>query len=114
MAKEQRLICSSTELAEREIGVRFLLPELGERVTGFVVRLYGKPYAYVNRCAHIPIELDWEEGRFFDLARTYLLCASHGAHYEVDSGRCVMGPCKGESLQPLVVVERDGNIYLNL
>lgn len=114
MAAHQRLICPAAALIEREHGVRFSLPERGERATGFVVRMYGNVYGYVNSCAHMPVELDWEAGNFFDLTRTYLICATHGAHYEVSTGYCTMGPCKGKSLQPLDVVERDGNIYLNL
>lgn len=114
MAATQRLICSGRELLEQSRGVRFALPEYGERVTGFVVRYNGRPYAYVNRCAHVPVELDWAEGEFFDLTGHYLICATHGARYVPSSGHCVMGPCKGQSLQRLEVTERDGNIYLIL
>jgi nitrite reductase/ring-hydroxylating ferredoxin subunit len=60
------------------------------------------------------VELDWQEGDFFDLTGHYIICATHGAHYEPTSGMCVMGPCKGKTLQPLHVVERDGSIYLIL
>lgn len=114
MADNQRLICAATELIEQSRGVRFALPEYGERVTGFVVRYGGRPYAFVNQCAHVSVELDWQEGDFFDLTGHYLLCSTHGAHYEPMTGRCVMGPCKGRALQPLQVEERDGNIYLIL
>ena len=114
MADNQRLICDAADLHERGRGVRFELPELGERVTGFVVRFEGLPYAFVNRCAHVPVELDWQEGDFFDLTGHYIICATHGAHYEPTTGRCMMGPCTGKTLQPLDVVERDGNIYLIL
>lgn len=114
MAATERLICKGSELLEQSRGVRFDLPERGERVTGFVVRYNGQPCAYVNRCAHVPVELDWQEGDFFDLTRHYLICATHGAHYDPRSGYCVMGPCKGRSLQRLDVTERDGNIYLIL
>jgi nitrite reductase/ring-hydroxylating ferredoxin subunit len=114
MAEAERLICSSSALAERGDGIRFALPESGERVTGFVVRYNGRPYGYVNQCAHVPVELDWQEGDFFDPTRDYVICATHGAHYEPVTGMCVMGPCKGKSLQALEIVERDGNIYLRL
>jgi nitrite reductase/ring-hydroxylating ferredoxin subunit len=112
MADNQRLICASESLQERTGGIRFALPERGERVSGFVVRYGGKPYAFVNQCAHVPVELDWNEGDFFDLTGHYVICATHGAHYEPMTGRCVMGPCKGRALQALPIEERDGNIYL--
>ncbi|HEU4709053.1 MAG TPA: Rieske 2Fe-2S domain-containing protein [Methylophilaceae bacterium] len=114
MADNERLICESAQLAERGQGVRFALPELGERTTGFVVRFGGKVYGFVNQCAHIPVELDWNEGDFFNMSRDYLICSTHGAQYEPTSGYCVLGPCKGRNLIPLPVVERDNKIFLNL
>lgn len=114
MADNERLICDSDALVERMPGVRFALPELGRYATGFVVRFGGKPYAYVNQCAHMPVELDWNEGDFFDLTQNYLICATHGAHYLPDSGYCVMGPCKGRSLQPIEAYEHNNKIFINL
>lgn len=114
MAATERLICRSDELLERGKGIRFPLAELGERVTGFVVRYNGRPCGFVNRCAHVPVELDWQEGEFYDLSREYVICSTHGAHYDPQTGHCVLGPCKGKSLQPLVFVEFEGNIYLKL
>ncbi|HZV99856.1 MAG TPA: Rieske 2Fe-2S domain-containing protein [Methylophilaceae bacterium] len=114
MADNERIICESSVLLEREHGLRFDLPELGRYVTGFAVRYNGVVYAYVNRCAHVSVELDWNEGDFFDFSKNYLLCATHGAHYEPQSGYCVMGPCKGRSLQPIMVIERDSKIFINL
>lgn len=114
MADNERIICESHLLIEREHGLRFDLPELGERATGFAVRYNGTVYAFVNQCAHVSIELDWNEGDFFDLSKNYLICSTHGAHYDPQSGYCVMGPCKGRSLQPIAVTERDNKILINL
>ena len=114
MADNARLICALTDLEDKGRAVRFDLPELGERVTGFVVRWEGISYAYVNRCAHVPVELDWQEGEFFDADQRHLICATHGAHYLPENGRCIMGPCRGGRLEPLAIAERDGNIYLIL
>lgn len=114
MADNQRLICASADLQEKSKGIRFDLSQHGEHVTGFVVRYEGKPYAFVNRCAHVPVELDWQEGDFFEPDGHYIICATHGAHYEPTTGRCEIGPCRGASLQSLKVEERDGNIYLKM
>jgi nitrite reductase/ring-hydroxylating ferredoxin subunit len=114
MVENERLICTSAALPERGNGVRFELPEIGERVTGFAVRYNGTPYGYINQCAHVPIELDWQPGDFFDLTKAYLICATHGAHYDPATGVCVMGPCKGRSLRSVSLNERNGNIYLRL
>ena len=58
------------------------------------------------------VELDWMEGEFFDDSGLYLICSTHGATYAPESGFCVAGPCRGQSLQELAVEERNGNIYL--
>ena len=114
MADNQRLICASNDLQEKSRGVRFDLPELGERVSGFAVRFNGAVYGYVNQCSHVPVELDWQEGEFFDLSGEYLICSTHGAHYLPDTGGCVAGPCRGKPLKRLHLVERDGQIFLIL
>jgi nitrite reductase/ring-hydroxylating ferredoxin subunit len=114
MPDNERIICESHAVVEREHGLRFAVPELGEHVTGFVVRYNGMVYAYINRCAHLSVELDWNEGDFFDLDKTYVICATHGAHYQPETGYCVMGPCKGQSLQAIQVTERGNKILINL
>jgi nitrite reductase/ring-hydroxylating ferredoxin subunit len=114
MPENERVICSSHAVVEREQGLRFALPELGERVTGFVIRYNGLVHAYVNQCAHLSVELDWNEGDFFDLAKNYVICATHGAQYQPETGYCVMGPCKGRSLQAIHVTERSDEILINL
>ena len=104
----------SHDVAEKSLGLRFDLPQLGELVTGFVIRFHGKAHAYVNRCEHVPIELDWNQGEFFSVSKDYLICATHGAHYQPDTGYCVMGPCKGKSLQALTVTEQNQQITIHL
>lgn len=53
--------------------------------------------AYRNLCPHAGRFLNWAPGRFlFDAGR--LVCAAHGAVFEVADGHCVEGPCRGSSL----------------
>lgn len=112
---EQGMIAiDSADLVDGGKGIRFALPALGEFVTGFVVRFQGKPYAYVNLCAHISVELDWNEGDFFTAQQDFLICSTHGANYRPDNGFCVMGPCKGKSLKPIKVIEQNQKIIINV
>ncbi len=108
---EQVLICAAEDVVDGGKGVRFALTAGGEDRTGFVVRYGGKPYAYLNRCAHVPIELDWAEGEFFESSGLYLMCSTHGAIYLPESGQCAGGPCKGGRLRPIALHERDGRLY---
>jgi nitrite reductase/ring-hydroxylating ferredoxin subunit len=105
-------ICASTEVSDGGRGFRFELDWHGEKAPAFVIRHRGQAHGYLNRCGHVPIELDWEPGEFFDVARIYLLCATHGALYDPASGRCLGGRCEGRGLTPVAIEERDGTIYL--
>jgi nitrite reductase/ring-hydroxylating ferredoxin subunit len=109
MAAESRLICASEALPDGGTGVVF---ELSAHSRGFVVRYCGTARAYVNRCPHAGTELDWQPGEFFEETGLYLMCSTHGALFEPSSGYCVAGPCRGASLEPLAIRERDGQVIL--
>ena len=95
-------------------GASALTYELAEKAaheavaeSGFGLEEFGGPMFLASP----PMELDWQEGRFFDASGLYLMCATHGAVYAPDSGECVGGPCRGASLAKLRVEERDGQVY---
>jgi nitrite reductase/ring-hydroxylating ferredoxin subunit len=111
MAGDERLICESSALADSGHGVRFEVEYFGEPAPAFAIRYKGRVHAYLNRCAHVAMELDWQEGVFFDADGRDLLCATHGATYDAASGLCVSGPCYGRRLLKLRVEERAGKIY---
>jgi nitrite reductase/ring-hydroxylating ferredoxin subunit len=111
MAAAERLICASGALADSGDGVRFEVAHAGVQVPAFAVRYDGRVHAYLNRCAHMPMELDWKPGRFFDAEGLLLVCSTHGAVYSPDTGACLGGPCAG-GLVRLDVEERGGAVYL--
>ncbi|MDG1444940.1 MAG: Rieske (2Fe-2S) protein [Methylophilaceae bacterium] len=114
MHKQNKVIFNSDELHEQSTGLRFDLTHLGAQATGFLIRFNHQPYAYVNQCAHMPVELDWNEGEFFTAQKDFLICATHGACYEPQTGECVFGPCKGKQLQALKVTEENNQIIIHL
>ena len=111
MAETARLICAATELAEAGRGVRFEVTLAGRMAPAFVVRWRGRVRGFLNRCGHVPVELDWQAGEFFDASQLYLICSTHGALYDPASGACLGGRCAGRGLTALDVFERDGHIY---
>ena len=111
MAAQERLICASAALLDSGDGVRFEVTQDGELLPAFAVRYDGQVHAYLNRCAHMPMELDWKPGRFFDVEGLLLVCSTHGAMYAPDTGACLGGPCTG-ALVRLDVEERDGAVYM--
>ena len=111
MVERAGVICESPALLDSGRGVRFDVEYFGEPVPAFVVRYHGRVHAYLNRCSHVAMELDWQEGVFFDADGRDLLCSTHGATYDAATGRCVGGPCNGGRLLKLNVEERDGMVY---
>ena len=77
----------------------------GATLSGFVVLFEGQYHAYLNQCRHIPIELDYKPNEFMDDEKQWIVCSTHGAIYHPSSGECVSGPCRGEALQKLNVIE---------
>ena len=112
MAQDKRLICASGDLAEGGKGVRFTVWRNEREAAAFVVRFRGAVFAYINECGHVPAQLDWLPGEFFDDSKLYLICSIHGALYAPDSGRCLGGRCQGKGLAVLEVGEADGQVFL--
>jgi nitrite reductase/ring-hydroxylating ferredoxin subunit len=69
----------------------------------FVVRAGGRVYGYVNSCPHQGTPLDWTPDRFISEDSGLILCATHGAQFEIADGHCVAGPCAGDRLKPVAV-----------
>ena len=104
-------LCASAELAERGRALVFDVLQYGEPVRAFALRFEGHVVAYLNRCLHVPVEMDWQPGVFLDSEQRFILCSTHGAAYEPADGRCVGGPCGRGRLTALQVQERDGQVY---
>lgn len=110
-AVEPVLLCASEALVERGDAVVFEVQQWRRKVGAFVMRFEGRVVAYLNQCAHVPTEMDWQEGKFLDRDRELIICSIHGATYDPLNGRCVGGPCTGGRLTPLRVEERDAQVY---
>jgi nitrite reductase/ring-hydroxylating ferredoxin subunit len=70
--------------------------------------------AYVNSCPHVGTPLDMWPGRFLTKDGKYILCATHGALFEIDDGKCVAGPCVGQGLTPVETRLGDGLVKVLL
>ncbi|OGA06610.1 MAG: hypothetical protein A3D95_08935 [Betaproteobacteria bacterium RIFCSPHIGHO2_12_FULL_69_13] len=111
MAGSERLICASEALVDSGRGVRFEVEYFGEAAPAFVVRHGGRAHGYLNRCAHMALQLDWRDGEFFAAEGRDLICSTHGAVYDAASGQCLGGPCNRIPLVKLRIEERDGMVY---
>lgn len=104
-------LCEADALAERGQALVFDVTEYGRPARAFALRFDGAVVAYLNRCAHVPTEMDWQPGEFLDADREFIVCSIHGASYEPRSGRCAGGPCGRGKLTPLAVEESGGQVY---
>lgn len=69
--------------------------------------------AWLNVCPHAGRRLDWAPGQFLRSKDGLLVCAAHGASFELVGGQCVAGPCRGDTLRAVPVVVRDGAVWLD-
>jgi nitrite reductase/ring-hydroxylating ferredoxin subunit len=64
----------------------------------------------VNRCRHVPMAMDWVENQFLTEDGRYILCATHGAAFEPESGECIFGPPCGKSLARVPLSIKSGQV----
>ncbi len=90
-----------------------MLPIRGIDEECFVINYEGQLYAYVNRCRHVPMGMDWVDNQFFAEHGRYLMCQTHNAYYEPNTGECIAGPSStcGKFLYRVPLAIERGIIY---
>lgn len=103
-------LCDSSQLVDGGLALAFDVVYAGQSCRAFAIRFEGQAHAYLNRCTHVAMELDWQPDSVFDASGQWLLCASHGAAYSPDTGDCAGGPCRG-GLVKIALSEHDAVVY---
>jgi nitrite reductase/ring-hydroxylating ferredoxin subunit len=107
-----RVICPLHELADP--GAKGFTMGSGDwPLRGFVVRQGACVRAYVNHCPHAGFPLNWTPDRFLAPEAPLILCAMHGALFEIETGLCISGPCAGMKLRALPVHVERGYVMLD-
>ncbi|MEJ2043588.1 MAG: Rieske (2Fe-2S) protein [Reinekea sp.] len=78
----------------------------------FIVFYDGQIHIYKNRCPHRETNLEFLENQFLDDEGQLIQCSMHGALFEIKTGRCLSGPCRGDSLSKLDFKIQNGKIIL--
>lgn len=109
---ERRWLCHLEQLTPgRSLGFRI-------KSTGqddfFLVNKGGDVVGYKNSCPHWPgSSMPVFKNRYLDKESAYIVCAGHGALFEIDSGLCIKGPCIGQHLISISLeVTEAGQIFL--
>jgi len=104
-------VCALSALGDRECR-EFSIGDGDWPFKGFVVRLGGEVFAYQNFCVHVGHPLNWSPNSFLTPDGDRIICASHGALYDIRSGECAGGPCRGKALNAVECEVRDGTIIV--
>lgn len=108
----ERFVCLLDELADP--GAReFTLGSGDWPLRGFVIRSGETLRAYVNHCPHAGFPLNWRPDRFLSPDSSRILCATHGALFDIQTGECVAGPCPGQRLRSLAIRIEKGCVMLD-
>ena len=108
--REWVALCQSRDVVDGQLAVPFDVVYGGQSCRAFAVRFEGQVQAYLNRCSHVAMEMDFQPNRFFDAAGQWLVCATHGATYAPATGACAGGPCRG-NLVKITTLEKDGVVH---
>ncbi len=94
-------------------GSRGFDPESSGRDTIFLVRRGSTVQAWRNACPHHGTPMAWRRHAYLNAAGDRIVCAAHGAQFELDTGRCTLGPCLGQALTPVALaLQPDGEVHL--
>ncbi len=110
-AQSETYLCRLDEIPDGQ-GRGFVFGEGTARWAIFVIRRSETVHAYENSCPHLGTPLDFVTDRFLSRGRSHIQCSTHHALFEIDTGLCISGPCKGEHLSQIEVFTSGNRIFL--
>ena len=105
-------LCAAAEIGEGS--ARGFDPFGSGADTLFAVRHRGRLYAWRDACPHVPgAPMAWRRHQYLNREGSRIVCSAHGAQFDIVSGACTLGPCLGQSLEPVAIAcGSDGVLYL--
>jgi nitrite reductase/ring-hydroxylating ferredoxin subunit len=105
-------LCRCDEVPENES--RGFDPGGEGQDTVIMVRRQGRFYAWRDACPHFgDTPMAWRKDAYLNGDATKIVCAAHGAQFDIESGICTLGPCLGQALEPVaIVVTAEQEIYM--
>jgi nitrite reductase/ring-hydroxylating ferredoxin subunit len=100
-------LCARDDIADGAAR-SFVLQMRAGRFHGFVVRKGDAFHGFVDRCPHAGLPLAKVLDAYLSPDASLISCAWHGALFAVDDGKCVGGPCIGQTLKAWPVGISDG------
>jgi len=103
-------LCLVTDIKDGQAKA-FPHPSPSEDRDLIIVRRGLNVFGYINRCPHAGTNLNWQEDEFMTDDEKYLMCFTHGALFEPDTGKCVAGPCAGAHLSEVKLEVENGKVF---
>ncbi|PTT76576.1 (2Fe-2S)-binding protein [Pelomonas sp. HMWF004] len=104
-------LCHIDELPDG--GARGFDPQRCGQDSLLLVRQGDQVHAWADACPHHGTPMAWRKDAYLNAAGNRIVCAAHGALFEITTGLCTLGPCLGERLQALpITVLSGGDIHL--
>lgn len=88
----------------------FVVQMQSGRFHGFVVRRGAQAFGYVDRCPHMQLPLAKVLDDYVAPSGDLIACSWHFALFEIDTGACVGGPCRGQRLMRWPVKVEEGQL----
>ena len=107
---EPRRLCHLDDIADG--GAKGFPPPPGGFTGLLAIRQGGRVFVYVNSCPHIGTPLDWTPDRFLSRDGGFIVCATHGAEFQIADGVCLRGPCRGDRLETVPTMLKDGTVFV--
>jgi nitrite reductase/ring-hydroxylating ferredoxin subunit len=109
-ATAERVLCRVEDIADGQS--RGFHPQ-GNDDRLFAVRRGASVYVYMNTCPHNWRPLEYAKDRFLSADGAEIMCYAHGAHFTIESGVCVSGPCEGDRLIAVPARVDDGVVIIS-
>jgi nitrite reductase/ring-hydroxylating ferredoxin subunit len=104
-------LCNLDELPE--FGSRGFDPKQTGQNSMLLVRKGTQVFAYSDSCPHLDTPLAWRKDAYLNSKCDRIVCAAHGAEFEIETGFCTLGPCLGQSLKPVTLtIDQRGEVSL--
>ena len=102
-------ICDLDDIEEgKSLGITLEIN--GSRQMLLIVRSSDKAFVYLNSCPHIGTPLNLHPNKFLSHDKKHIICSTHGALFQIETGHCIFGPCKGDYLESIPVFIKDQQI----
>lgn len=101
------------DLFQNQVAVKIIHP-LKPESSIVILKKDGQYFGYENICPHFSVQLDYRDGEFLIYKNQVIMCAHHSALFEIETGLCIDGPCKGKSLHPIHIETRGGVVFLQI